>query len=422
MAVIQVQILNKVLKTKDPSIIINNNLTEDYFSGDIDEFNYIKNHLNVYGKVPDIETFLNVFDNFDVIDVTEPDSYLLDELYKDKRRRDLVFSYNKVKDCLKSDDIQGAIETLRKAAESSYTGTNITCTDIISDTSRYDRYLEKMEAGSKYFISTGFPELDKITGGWDAKEELATIVARNGLGKTFLLLKFAVEAFKQGKNVGIYSGEMSADKVGYRIDTMFSHISNGALIHGGMSVKNEYKKYIDDLNSKGGHIKVLTPKDINGPAGVSALRAFIEKENIDILFIDQHSLLEDDRKGKTPVEKASNISKDLKLLQVTKQIPIISVCQQNREKLENDRGDKVFDTTQLAQSDRIAQDSSQIIFIERKDDIMKLHLVKSRDSECGNVLSYKVDLNRGLFQYIPEETDDQVTDSENNTYTEDDVF
>ena len=129
-------------------------------------------------------------------------------------------------------------------------------------------------------------------------------------------------------------------------------------------------------------------------------------------------MLEDDRKAKNPVEKASNISKDLKLLQVVKRIPIISVCQQNREKLEEG---KTFDTTQLAQSDRIAQDSTVIIFIERKDDLMRLHLVKSRDTENGKVITYKVDLNQGIWQYIP---DDKSSDEniESSGYSEDEVF
>ena len=41
--------------------------------------------------------------------------------------------------------------------------------------------------------------------------------------------------------------------------------------------------------------------------------------------MDQHSLLEDDKKGRTPVDRAANISKDLKNLQVMKKIPIIAV-------------------------------------------------------------------------------------------------
>ena len=103
--------------------------------------------------------------------------------------------------------------------------------------------------GTSFFQSTftGFDELDALIGGWDVKEELATIVARTGMGKSWLLLKCASAAAKQGKIVGIYSGEMSENKVGYRLDTLMGNFSNGALIHGGASVKNEYRKYLDNL-------------------------------------------------------------------------------------------------------------------------------------------------------------------------------
>ena len=236
---------------------------------------------------------------------------------------------------------------------------------------------------------------------------------------TWILLKCASAAAMQGKKVGIYSGEMSEDSVGYRIDTLIGHISNGALVHGGGSVKNQYKDFLKELPEKvPGSLYVLTPKMINGSAGVGALRAFIEKYDLDILFVDQHSLLVDDRHGRTPVEKAANISTDLKNLQTTKRIPIVTVCQQNREKLEDG---KTFDTTQLAQSDKIGQDSSLIIFIERKDDLVKLHLVKSRESTANKVLAYRTDFNLGNFTFVPEDnaTPQQVQDS---GYSEDEVF
>jgi hypothetical protein len=179
-----------------------------------------------------------------------------------------------------------------------------------------------------------------------------------------------------------------------------------------------------------GSLKVLTPNMINGPADVNALRLFIEKENLDILFVDQLSLLEDHRNGKTPVEKAANISKDLKNLQVLKRVPIISVSQQNRTK--NEGG--AIDTTQIAQSDRIGQDSTCIIFLEKDEDIIKLNLVKSRDSANGKVLSYLVDFNKGDFTFIPEEVEGeqfqqerpQPNEGPSNTYSKgsssEDVF
>ena len=133
------------------------------------------------------------------------------------------------------------------------------------------------------------------------------------------------------------------------------------------------------------------------------LRAFVERENLDILFIDQHSLLEDDRKARTPVEKASNISKDLKNLQVMKKIPIISVSQQNRTSTENGVG-----LEHIAQADRIGQDSTIVLFFEQKDGLGTLHLIKSRDSENMKKLTYLVDFNTGKFEYQEEQIADEA--------------
>ena len=418
---IQLQVLNHILKNKDSSIITLNNLGEDYFSEYTTEFKYIKEHILKYGNVPDLETFLTIFPNFDVIDVNEPDNYLIEELNNDKNKRFIAETFNKMRTTLMQDDVAGAMQLLKEASEVSNSAITLQCVDILKDSKRYDAYIERCQNYDKYFIKTGFPELDKIIGGWDTQEELATIVARPGVGKSWLLLKCATAAAMQGKNVGIYSGEMSENKVGYRIDTLIGHISNGALVHGGASVKNQYKEFIDNLKNCPGSIKVLTPAMINGAAGVSALRAFVEKYKLDILFIDQHSLLEDDRKAKNPIEKAANISKDLKILQVTKKIPIISVSQQNRSDIESKSDSKVFDTSQVAQSDRIGQDSTIVIFIERKDDLFKLHLVKSRDTENGKILTYRVNLNTGVFQYVVE-GDDDIDNGNAAGYSEDEIF
>ena len=399
---IQLQFLNYLLSTKDSSLIELNNLNDDYFSDYKGEFNFIKRHLEMYRNIPDVETFLTTFPNFELIKVNETPTYLIEALFKDFKTRKLASVFNKVRTLLMSDKIDEAMTLYQAEAEKFSVGVSLSCVDILRDKSRYDAYIERTQDFSKFYISTGFPELDKIIGGWDRCEELATIVARTNYGKSWILLKCAAASARQGLNVGIYSGEMSERKVGYRLDTLIGHISNGSLVHGNIAIQNEYKQYMDDLPNKfKGTLKVLTPNMINGPADVNALRMFIEKENLDVLFVDQLSLLEDQRKGKTPVEKMSNISKDLKNLQVLKRIPIISVSQQNRSKTE----DGNVDSTQIAQSDRIGQDSTCIIFLERKDDIMKLTLVKSRDSENGKSISYQVDLNRGMFTYIPDEED-----------------
>lgn len=397
---IQLQVLNKIIKDCDSSILLLNNLTQEYFSDYPNEYNFITSHLNSYGKVPDQITFLNKFPNFVLIDVEEPTQYLIEELYNDYNTRFLARTFNKIKNLLESGKTEEAMNLYMTSSNEVVKAVHLDSIDILEDTSRYDDYVDRCNDFAKYYIKTGFKELDQLIGGWDKNEELATIAARPGIGKSWVLIKVALAALEQGLRVGIYSGEMSERKVGYRFDTWASHISNSAIVRGKVEVQNDYKLYIDSLKGKyKGCLKVLTPAMINGPAGVTALRAFIEKENLDILCIDQHSLLEDDHKARTPVERAANISKDLKNLQVLKKIPIIAVSQQNRSSTKEDG----VSTANIAQSDRISQDSTILIFLEQENNILTLNLVKARDAVNNKKLKYACDLDKGILQYMPEE-------------------
>ncbi len=403
---IQLQVLNKVVRTKDISLITRNNLNVDFFSDLKLEFNFIMNHYNQYGTTPDYETLLSRFPDFKVINVEEGDSYLLNELIRDKNTRDMANAFNTVRNLIMQNKSDEALQVFKQSSEKLSVSRGLEAVNITKDTSRYDRYIDKTQNFSKYYVKTGLPELDKIILGWDRQEELATIIAKSGIGKTWLMLFFATKAAEQGLHVGIYSGEMSVDKVALRIDTLAGHISNGSLMHGNENIKLDYKNYIDNIkDTLKGDIEVLTPFNISGPANVSALRAFIEKYNLDILFIDQHSLLEDERGAKGTFEKAANISYDLRILQTLKKIPFVCVSQMNRTK--NDDDPELISLDQIQNSSRIGQDSTIVLGISRdKNDknIIKVQIVKSRDTgEVGRVLTYYTDLNLGTFKYIPEE-------------------
>lgn len=413
----QFQIINKILQNKDYSLITLNNLSVEYFFNYQAEYEFIKTHYEVYHTIPDRLTFLNSFPEFTIQDVNEPDTFLIEQLYKDYNQSYLAARFNGMKRLLEADDIAGATKFFLDSVEKLHIGSALQCTDILSDTSRYERYLDMIANQSKYFISTGFPELDKIITGIDRRNENMVIAARPGIGKSWLLLTIAAAAAKQGLTVGIYSGEMSVDKVAYRVDTLLGKIDNRKISHGDLYYKDHYKRYLDSLACSGyGPIKVLTPNDIAGPATVAALQAFVEKENLDILFIDQYSLLEDTSRAKTTQEKVANISKAVKNLQVLKQIPIISVSQMNRTKNE----DKSQDSSQIALSDRIGQDATIVVMLDKQEveDVnhkgsfkVTLNIVKSRDGGDGRKLDYLWDFNTGDYRYISN-SEDGVTSEE----------
>lgn len=393
----QEQALNYILNNH-PEFISLNNLNVSYFSKYKDEFNFIQNHINTYNSVPDIVTFCDKFNNFDLLTVNETPEYLLHALIQDKQERKLAEAFNKIREKINNGEVEDAIKLFKTSQEDIEDNNQLAVTDIINDSTRYDEYIEKCGDFKRYYVKTGFKELDLLIGGWDRKEELSTVIARGGVGKSWFLFKSALAATDQGLRVGLFSGEMSASKVGYRLDTLASNISNFALTKGRIEVQNEYKKHIDTFKDRyKGHLYILEPK--GGPASVSTLKSFIESYNLDILFVDQHSLLVDDHRATNPVQAASNISKDLKNLQVLKRIPIIAASQQNR----GDTEESGVSLKNISQSDRIGQDSTTVIACENKDNVFKMTLIKSRDSLSNQSIRYAVDLDRGIFDYIPEE-------------------
>lgn len=422
----QFSIINKILQTKDYSLVYSNNLDDKYFFNYKTEFNFIKSHYNQYKCVPDKLTFANVFPDFEFVDINEPNTFLLEQLYKDYNTSYIANNFNTVKKLIGEGKDEKALELYKTGVEGLHSGTVMTCVDLIQDTSRYDRYLERTADQAKYYLKTGFAELDAIVGGIDRENENMVIIARPGVGKTQILLKMAAVASMQGLCVGIYEGEMTADKVGYRIDTFIGNIKNASINRGDIFIQKEYKKYIDSLANRGfGPIKVFTPTDIpNGIVTVDTLRMFVEREKIDILFVDQYDLLDDTSYyNKTEPERIGNIAKAIKKLQVEKLIPIISVSQMNRTKNE----DGSQDTTQVAGSDKIGRYATTMIALEQKikEDSkqvqLTLNIIKARDGGDHNKLTYDVNFNTGEFNYIPSDTDGVSSDEDfeaiENSYT-----
>lgn len=431
-------ILNKVLNTQDYSIITLNNLTADYFYTYKAEFFFIKNHYEQYRKVPDKVVFASRFPDFTFMEVNESDLFLVNELLRDYNVSCIAEIINTFKNQYDSnsdkvDKLDQAIAEFKEKASNLQLGTALRSTNIMADTSRYDRYLDRCNTPGNYMYSTGFPELDKLIGGIDRENENMVIMARTGQGKTWLLLAMVAACSKQGLNCGIYSGEMTTDKVAYRIDTLIGHMKNSSISRSDNYYKDTYYNYISDLPKRGyGAVRVFTPTDVAGEeVTVDTLRSFIEKEKLDILFIDQYSFLDDRKHAKNERERIANISTDIKKLQVLEKIPIISVTQQNRTTNVDEKGNKgPQDTTQVYGSDKIGQDTTTLIGITRstsdKDGateyIMSFEIVKARDGGEGNKLDYKINLNEGRFTYMPKANDGYTSneDAENlqNSFTE----
>lgn len=403
---VHLQILNKIISTKDISLITDNNITSDYFPNAFrGEFDFIINHYKKYGQVPDLVTVLKSFPDFEVIESSEPDEYLLNELYRVKDEDYLASTFKKMKRLLENGETDKAMELFTSSAQNASEHKQMEAVDILEDTSRYDSYVDKCNDFMKYYLPTGFKELDdSFGGGIDRQNAYFVISARAGIGKTLVMIKFAAAAVERGLRVGLYEGEMTVDKIAGRYDTLVSHISNSSIVHGNINVEHSYREYLKQLKEDHkGNFYILTRDMVsNDKMTVDVLRTFVEKYKLDILFIDQLSLLDSTSQSRQSFEQAADISKQIKNLQVQKHIPIVVASQQNRSSIEEGG---LAGTQNLSLSDRIGQDATEVLFLTKKDNIMTFNIAKARDGAKKYVLSYEVDFDTGRFTYIPDDED-----------------
>ena len=92
---VTLQIISKVLATQDLSIIEDNLLTEEYFVGYEQEYQYLIQHKKDYGNVPDKATFLSKFPDIDLVEVTESDRYLVDTVREEYLYYKSTLKYDK---------------------------------------------------------------------------------------------------------------------------------------------------------------------------------------------------------------------------------------------------------------------------------------------------------------------------------------
>ena len=409
--VVALQILSKVLLTKDISIIENNFLTEDYFPEYLDEYNYIIDHYKKYGNVPDKATFLSNFPDVELVEVTESDEYLVDTIYEE-------WTFNKSVPVLKNaaklmkTDANEAVRYMLQSIKDLQPKRSIVSVDIITQAiERYNHFIERSEHKDEWTYPPGFPELDDIIHGIEVQEELIVLFARINNGKSFVAEKICTHVWQLGVNVGYISPEMSAMSIGYRFDTLFKGFSNKGLMWAQKDFdKESYKNYIDSLQETyKNKFLVATPIDFDRRITVSKLREWVKQNKLDFIAIDGITYMTDERgkRGDNKTTTLTNISEDLMSLSIEMKIPILVVVQANRSGVVQDTEEAdggTPDLENIKDSDGIAANASKVLSLRHtKEGVLKIGIKKQRFGPVGGQISYQWNPDIGEFRFIGEE-------------------
>ncbi len=324
-------------------------------------------------------------------------------------RRKLYLTIRKISEKCTSEsgdvaDILNELDKLTDECNGAFVGGGAThISKVIDETIKDAENRQKTHVkGGFNGITTGIDMLNNKIGGFKPSQ-LIVLAARPAMGKTSIMLHFALSASKQGKAVCIYSLEMASISLADRIllsvaDVDAEHYRNGTLtseewdrINKAQEVIAKLPIYIDDNPQ-------VTMRYIRTQSKMLQKRG-----QCDIILADYLQLVDTSTgKNRNREQEIANASRSAKIIAKELKVPFVLLSQLSR-KVE-DRADKTPQLSDLRESGAIEQDADIVMFIHRPayyreehietssmgtisaEGVGILTIAKQRDGATGNVL------------------------------------
>ncbi|WP_291636128.1 replicative DNA helicase, partial [Clostridium sp.] len=238
-------------------------------------------------------------------------------------------------------------------------------------------------------IPSGFPELDDKTAGFQ-KGDMILIAARPSMGKTTFALNLAeYAALREGKNVAVFSLEMSKEQLSYKLLCSEANVDMSKLRHGNLEDRDW-----ENIAKASGPL-AASKIFIDDTAGTSIMdmrskcRKLKMEHGIDMIVIDYLQLMS----GNNPEnrqQEVSEISRSIKALAKEMQCPVIALSQLSRA--PEQRADHRPMLSDLRESGSIEQDADIVMFLYRDEyydtetedkNIAELIIAKQRNGPIG---------------------------------------
>lgn len=241
-------------------------------------------------------------------------------------------------------------------------------------------------------VSSGFPELDSKTSGFQ-KGDMILIAARPSMGKTTFALNLAQNAaLREGKSVAVFSLEMSKEQLAYKLLCAEANVDMLKLRTGNLDDRDweNIAKAAGPLSAS----KIF----IDDTAGVSVMemrskcRRLKIEHGIDLIVIDYLQLMSGSKGSESRQQEVSEISRSIKALAKEMECPVISLSQLSRA--PEQRADHRPMLSDLRESGSIEQDADLVMFLYRDEyynketedkNVAECIIAKQRNGPTGTV-------------------------------------
>ena len=218
---------------------------------------------------------------------------------------------------------------------------------------------------------------------------IVIVAGRPATGKTAFAIQEAVYNCRNGNSVGFISIEMPITQV---VNRMISQIEslNGYRIMNRMLTSNEHKRYVSCCNKIAKSSMFFAPESVHSIDNIERWITYTHRKNHIKLYVIDYFQIISGGEGRGEVERLSGISNRLARLQKMLDVPIILLCQLNRDSDSENRRPRLRD---LKGTGSLEQDATVGMLMWNKDNSkeasrpIQILIEKSRHGSCADVVS-----------------------------------
>jgi replicative DNA helicase len=396
----EAKVINAVLKDKQIHVLLQANI-DNILRTHSDIWNFVRNYFEHNSSVPPSSLVVEKFRDFEVIDDVGATKHHLEELQHEYLNDSLKDILRSAATEVQNDKGAEALTNLiTKTSELKKNTSAVRDIDVIDLDSAiaYFEHLKAMEAAGNVGIKTGLPGFDNYLPSGITSGQLGVFLAYPGIGKSWLALYFAVQAWKQGKTPLVISLEMSETEVRNRV---FTIMGEGLWSHRKISQGNIEMETLKEWHKR--HLAGKNPfhiisNDQGGEISPSVLRGKIDQYKPDFVIVDYLQLMTPNQKSDNETVRMKNLSRELKLMAISEEVPIIAISSATPDDV-NDLS-SVPTLGQTAWSRQIAYDADWVMALGRatNSDIIECAFRKNRNGFMGEFL-VQVDFDKGYYRY-----------------------
>jgi replicative DNA helicase len=396
----ETKLMSAVLKDKQAHVLLQAN-ADNIMRTHNDIWQFIRTYFENNGSVPPTTLVVEKFRDFSPVQDIGSTKYHLEELqaeYLSENLKDIV--RNAAADIQNGktlETLESLISTTSELRKNTAAIRDIDVTDIDSAL-EYFKHLQSQNALGITGIKTGLPGFDNYLPAGITPGQLGVFLAYPGIGKSWLSLYFAVQAWKQGKSPMIVSLEMSETEVRNRV---FTIMGEGLWSHRKLSsgqVELDMLKEWHEKNLQGKPEFHIISNDSGGDVNPSVLRGKIDQYKPDFVIVDYLQLMSPNQKSENETVRMKNLSRELKLMAISEEVPIMAISSATPDDVT--KLDTVPTLGQTAWSRQIAYDADWVMALGRgsNSDIIECVFRKNRNGFMGEFL-VQVDFDKGMYRY-----------------------